>query len=441
MKVKNKEIFEDISNQVPLFWTNPSYDSSFDMEKLELKFQDIVEAEQRWKRFAPFFSRVFEETRETKGMIESAVFPLRKAHVELEKYEKIDMPGSLYLKGDHSLPISGSIKARGGIYEVLCFAEKIALQSGMLKLQDDYSLLAEKEFKDLFSQYSIAVGSTGNLGLSIGIMSRVLGFQATVHMSSDAKPWKKQLLRDKGAIVKEYAFDFSHAIEAGRKEAERDPNCHFVDDENSRDLFLGYAVSALRLKKQFEEMNILVDEEHPLLVYLPCGVGGGPGGVSFGLKWVFGKDVHPIFVEPVQSVAMMLGMITGLHNNIAVQDIGLSNETIADGLAVGRPSGFVGKLIEPIVAGFASFQDKELYNLLKILYDTEGIALEPSALAGFKGISMLLTTDEGKKLIRQLGGAAKLSKATHLVWATGGQMVPETIMREDYKKAAYVLGE
>src|SRR5699024_12076857 len=128
-----------------------------------------------------------------------------------------------------------------------------------------------------FNQYSIGVASTGNLGLSIGIMSAKLGFQVSVHMSHDAKRWKKELLREKGAHVYEYDGDFGNAIEIGREQTNAQPNGYFVRSEDSKNLFLGYSTAASGLKKQLDDKGITIDREHPLFLYLHCGVGGSPG--------------------------------------------------------------------------------------------------------------------------------------------------------------------
>jgi D-serine dehydratase len=130
---------------------------------------------------------------------------------------------------------------------------------------------------------------------------------------------------------------------------------------------------------------------------------------------------------------MLLGLMTGLHDNISVQDIGIDNVTAADGLAVGRPSGFVGKIIQPILSGAYTVRDQELFILLKNLVDTEEIKLEPSALAGMIGPVRLWQERNG--LLRKNCLLEKINHASHIVWATGGSMVPEEIMEDYYKNS------
>ena len=400
-----------LSSREPFFWQNPEYGKCASAAGFSI--DDMLDAEARLTRFAPLLAQLFDEAAVSAGIIES---PLLSIPVLAEKL----LPGTqILLKADHDLPVAGSVKARGGIYNVLCFAEKLCLEHNLIRYSDNYRKMASPEIRKLFANYTVSVGSTGNLGLSIGTIAAALGFKARVHMSADAKEWKKALLRSRGVEVIEYAGDYSRAVAQGRKEALADEFSYFVDDENSAELFLGYSVAAFRLRDQLRSCGIFTDAAHPLFVYLPCGVGGAPGGICFGLKTVFGDAVHCFFAEPVDAPCMTLGLITGKHDHISVYDIGLTNKTLADGLAVGRSSAFVGKVIQNLISGCFTVRDETLTAYQKLAKETGNLKIEPSAAAGFPGPEMVLNSDYCRK--HDLAPA----NIRHILWTTGGRYLPE----------------
>lgn len=400
----------------PVFWKNLNYKKE---AELPVGVEHIFDAEARFQRFAPYFEVAFPETLPTHGILESPLLKMDKMKAVLNAEAQNQVKGDLYLKADNYLPISGSIKSRGGIYEVLKFAEKVAMKHGEIVYGDNYAKLNEPRFKDLFGQYGIVVGSTGNLGLSIGIVACKLGFRTSVHMSSDAAQWKKDMLREKGVNVVEYNDNFTHAITEARKSAEADPMAYFIDDEVSYDLFLGYSVAAVRLQAQLKAQNIKVDAEHPLFVYLPAGVGGSPSGVAFGLKKIIGENVHPIFAEPTHIPSVSLGMMTGLNDQISVYDAGIDGVTKADGLAVGRPSRIAGKMMDTLLYGIQTFDDQKMMKNVAELHDSENVDVEPSAASGFTILDDVQA---------QLEQDYSMENASHIVWATGGSMVPKNDM-------------
>ena len=426
-------IVRDLAQEKEVAWIYPDKTSMEEARKaMELSMKDVDDAEARLERFAPFIMKCFPETKARNGIIESVLTPIPKMQKKINEKYYSDLKGKLLLKQDSHLAIAGSVKARGGIYEVLKHTEDLALEKGILKPGDSYEKLANPEAREFFRGYTIQVGSTGNLGMSIGIMSAAVGYEVIVHMSADAKQWKKDLLRSHGVTVIEYESDYSEAVKNGRKQSDENPKSYFVDDENSRTLFLGYAVAAKRLVGQLEQLGVTVDAEHPLFTYIPCGVGGAPGGVSFGLKLMFGDNVHCFFVEPTQAPCMLTGMATGLNHEISVQDIGLTGLTHADGLAVGRPSGFVGGVMKPLLSGEFTIRDGQLYDYMRDLLETEDIFLEPSACAAFQGPIRLNQEETVKEYLKEQGLIEKMGNATHIAWATGGSLVPEEI-REEYK--------
>ncbi|RBP67192.1 D-serine ammonia-lyase [Brevibacterium sanguinis] len=434
------EVIAALAKGVPITWFRPGRPRTAEvMRDIAVDESLMGEAAARFERFAPWFASAFPETAEAQGILESPLVAADAARREIDDRLGVELPGQLWLKRDDALPVSGSIKARGGFHEVLEYAEAVAVEGGMDA--HDPATYASDEFRERAAAHHIVVGSTGNLGLSIGILSAALGFAATVHMSADAREWKKEKLRSHGVEVIEYEGDFAAAVEAGRASAEGVPRTHFVDDEDSVSLFAGYSVAALRLKEQFAERGEPVDADHQLVVYLPCGIGGSPGGVTYGLKRVFGDAVHCVFVEPTAVPAMVLGVRTGRHHDIAVQDIGLSGQTAADGLAVARPSRFVGPVVDPLISAFATVSDDIIRAGVGVLAECEGLEVEPSAAAGltvpWRAVIAEASVRDETGVRDEADGAAEVSgpsaagvpwpldgSTNHLVWLTGGAMVP-----------------
>jgi D-serine dehydratase len=321
------------------------------------------------------------------------------------------------------------------LYEVFAFAERKAAELKG-KALGEYALEENgiHELAQFLSAFEVVVGSTGNLGLSVGLSGSALGMNTTVHMSNDAKQWKKALLRKRGANVVEHEGLYESAVAEGRRAASLDDCAHFIDDETSETLFLGYACAAHELQAQLTEAG--VDETAPLVVYLPCGVGGAPAGVCWGLKQIFGDRVHVFFAEPTHAPCVTLSLCTGRGAEIAVGDIGIDGKTEADGLAVGRASSLCCAMVAKLIDGCFTVEDPTLFSQLATLVAAEGEEefIEPSCCAALEGPAALR-----REAVSGLSGpsplcAELLEHGVHIFWATGGALVPKAERAEFIKK-------
>lgn len=376
-------------------------------------------ARDRYARFAPVLGELFAE-QGWDGVISS---PLREFKGEHPSGARV------LVKCDHELPLTGTIKARGGVYEVLCLVEELATKAGLLDDRSDLMALLLPEAKEMLAQTRVLVASTGNLAYSIGLAARAFGMNAEVHMSQDAKEWKKRRLRQMGVDVVEHAGDFGLALHAARDAARSDSRSYLIDDEESPTLKVGYSAGAWELAAQLEGMGVTVDASHPLFVYLPCGVGGAGGGVTFGLKKIFGPHAKCIFVEPIASAAMYLALgERGWETPPSVFDAGLDNRTIADGLAVGKVSELVVKEIGHCIDGVVALPDRHLLHWVEEAWRTQGLRLEPAAAAGLAAIAPY--TQALASGIDQHAWHDLFHNGTHVAWTTGGSQLPDAEFSE-----------
>lgn len=367
---------------------------------------DLKGAVENWSRFQIVLSKIFSDI-ESGDCAQSEL-----AQLDFPEFSR----SQVFVKADHKIKTTGSIKGRGGVYEVLSFAEYVLKSHGIDPRTHPMAPLSPAA-RALFERYKIVVGSTGNLAFSVGMAGRKMGFRVEVHMSRDAQTWKKVRLRDAGVDVVEHEGDYSHAVGAARKVASTDAFSYFVDDENSVTLLIGYSAAAREIMRQLEHSGIAINQDNPLFVYLPCGVGGAPGGITLGLKNIFGPHVHCIFVEPVASPCMLVQLASGSAKPVNVYACGLSNETIADGLAVAQASMLVAEVVGEQIAGVATVQDDDLSEWVERMWTLAGMRLEPSGAAGFAAFAR-----HGRAIQQSFGSN---HAGTSIIWTTGGSFLPD----------------
>ena len=146
--IASNPLLTDSRNSEEIFWNNSMYLPVEEaMKQTKYSVADIEDAEARLQRFADFIRVAFPETEATDGIIESPVSEISDMKNYLNDTLETTLDGKLLLKRDDLLPISGTIKARGAIYEVLKHAENLALQKGMLEsTEEDYAVFASEAF-------------------------------------------------------------------------------------------------------------------------------------------------------------------------------------------------------------------------------------------------------------------------------------------------------
>ena len=77
-------------------------------------------------------------------------------------------------------------------------------------------------------------------------------------------------------------------------------------------------------------------------------------------------------------------------------------------------------------------EDPVIYDYMRGLLNAENIFIEPSSCAAFHGVTGIMNKEETAGFLKKHRLSEKMENAVHIVWATGGKLVPEEI-REEYR--------
>lgn len=269
-------------------------------------------------------------------------------------------PGAeAYLKDETGLP-TGSFKPRGALYA-------LAVNMKRRKIEE------------------VSAASTGNHGAAVAFAAKTLGVRATIFLSEDANPVKRQKIEDLGArIVSKGGADLVEAHALAAEYAQR-PGALLLDDAGP-DLPAGPGTIALELLEQLPDLTA---------VYVPMGDTALIRGIGSAIKQLT-PAVRMIGVQAEQAPSYVLSWRTGKPVPTDTCD------TCADGLATRVPEAENVAGLRQVVDEMLLVSEAEMLDAVGRLYREDKVLAEPSGAAATA--AWLQKPREGKSVLMVTGG-------------------------------------
>lgn len=237
----------------------------------------------------------------------------------------------------------------------------------------------------------LVCASAGNFGLAMADAGRRRGVPVTVFVATTANEYKVARIAASGGRVVREGTDFDAAKAAARRYAAT-RGLAFVEDGEALAITEGAGTIGVELDAAGAYDDLVV----------PVGNGALLAGIG---TWVRAKRPSVRIVAVCSAAAPV--MRACWHEGLAAAErhAGTVPDTIADGIAVREPVVAAVADLAPLVDEFVAVDDHALRAAMRALRQDEGIAAEPSAVAGIAAIAMQPERFRGRRVATVLTGA------------------------------------
>jgi threonine dehydratase len=251
--------------------------------------------------------------------------------------------------------------------------------------------------------------SSGNWGQAVACAAGLLGIRAVVVLPEGANPKKVAAARGYGATVVIYGTNSEHLLDKARELA-REQGLVYVNPLDNPDMVAGAASLGLEILDELPDVSAVV---------VPVGGGALIAGVAAGIK-LRNPAVKLYGVQPTGACAVRESLRTGTL--VELEQV----STIADGLAVKRPSpdtvSLIGRLVDEIVL----VSDEEIRRAVVILLERTKLLVEPSGAASVAGLLSGQIPVAGGPLVAVLtGGNVDFTLLADLVARSAEYRLPD----------------
>ena len=230
-------------------------------------------------------------------------------------------------------------------------------------------------------QYNhIISASAGNFGQAIAYCAgpSLYNKQSTIYVSENANQLKINKMKDFGANVIQYGYDFDSAKAYGKQKA-MEQNIPFIEDGKYLEIIEGAATIGLELINEYKS-DIGA-------IFVPVGGAEMINGIGCYIKSL-SKDIKIIGICSELAPAMV-------HSFKAKKAVMIDNDdskplTIADGIDVRVPVEESVEFLCEYVDDMIMVSDDEIIDAMKLLFESERIIVEPCGAVGVAGIMKMM---------------------------------------------------
>ncbi len=264
----------------------------------------------------------------------------------------------------------------------------------------------------------VVAASAGNHAQGVAIAATNLGVPATIVMPEGASLAKVAATRGYGANVILHGRDFDEAVSHARQ-LQQAHGLTFISAFDDELIIAGQGTIGLELVKEAPDLQMVI---------VPVGGGGLISGIALAIK----GHLPQVKIIGVQSSAAPA--VTESYRSKTLHPH-RPGDTLADGIAVGRPGDITLPIILELVDDMILVDDEEISQAMVLLLERCKLVVEGAGAVGVAAVLSGKVSCHGLKVVSVLSGGnidvSLLDKVVEHGLTTSGRYLVLTVNMED----------
>jgi threonine dehydratase len=233
----------------------------------------------------------------------------------------------------------------------------------------------------------VVAASSGNHGLSVAYVARLIGASATIVVPTTAVREKVEAIKEQGATV----------VGHGRSHAERYTRAQQIQKERGAVLVHPFDDPEVIAGQGTIGLEILEDLPDVDTILVPVGGGGLISGISLAIK--AGRPEAKIYGVQSEKAPSMYESLKA-DKPVRLNDVG----TIADGLAPGEPGQLTFRIVKKYVDGVVLTSEDKIRSATRLALESLHLLIEPSGAAVLAALDGSYQPRRGENLVLVISG-------------------------------------